>query len=117
MKLSFKEKVRFERSVLREVNRARAWPAPLLGLSESAIALWVSKVGLTRDDSLPMCLHEISIRCRIESDKSREVFEDDYLRDAMTLERARGALQKVIDELCAPAIVRGDNFSRPLEPT
>jgi len=81
----------------------------LLGLSESAIALWASKVGLARDDSLPLCLQEISIRCRIESDKSREVFEDGYLRDAMTLERARVALQKVIGELCVQAIMRGDN--------
>lgn len=109
MKLSFKEKVRFERSVLLEVNRARAWPTPLLGLSESAIAFWASKVGLTRDDSLPLCLQEISVRCRLESDKSREVFEDGYLRDAMTLERARIALQKVIDELRVPPIVHGRN--------
>jgi hypothetical protein len=109
MKLSFKEKVRFERSILRDVNQARAWPAPLLGLSESAISLWASKVGLAIDDSLPLCLQEISMRCRIESDKSREVFEDGYLRDAMTLERARIALQKVIGELRVQAFVRGNN--------
>lgn len=98
MKLSFKEKVRFERHILREVNRVHAWPVPLIGLSESAIAHWAFEAGLTKDDSLLSCLREISVRCRIESDKSREVFEDGYLHDAMTLEHANATLQMAIGE-------------------
>ncbi|KWA73011.1 hypothetical protein WL30_11035 [Burkholderia ubonensis] len=64
---------------------------------------------MTRDDALPSCLREISVRCRIESDKSREVFEDGYLHDAMTLELASNALQKVLGELRLPLIGRGDS--------
>lgn len=96
-KRRFRERVDVEREVLQLVNQSIFAPVELCGLTSNSIASWaraVEKHGLSQHaaNSLEQTLREISERCRLNSDRSRDVFEDDELVP-------RGTIQSCVEIL------------------
>lgn len=94
MKLSFLEKVRLERDILNRVNSMPALHYKLPGLTESAIARWAKAIGFRLDDRLPTRLLELAHRCRLASDKSRDVFDGNQMIESNTIEMVMEGLEK-----------------------
>ncbi len=96
-KRRFRQRVELERSVLQLVNDSDISSAPLNGLSHAAIAAWEgdsTSVGSnTNISELAKLLREISLRCQLDADCSRDVFEDDELVQKGTLDQAVFALK------------------------
>lgn len=97
MKFSFREKVQFERRILGKVNGSRVWSSNLFGLTDAAITQWASAIRLENHHPLLSSLRELKERCRLESDKSRDVFENNDLVDKKTIEQAWDALSNALD--------------------
>ncbi|SRR6266702_1673694 len=96
-KRRFRERVEVEREVLHLVNKPLFAPVELCGLTSNSIASWASAVeknGLSQHaaNGLEQTLREISERCRLNADKSRDVFEDDELVP-------RGTIQTCVERL------------------
>jgi hypothetical protein len=108
MNFSFREKVQFERRILARVNAACPWKYQLFGLTEPAIARWAYEVDLHPTDQLLVCLRELMQRCRLESDKSRDVFDNSSLIDGGTIEQTWNNLQAALDAY------RTENFTQTL---
>lgn len=103
-KRRFRDRVAVEREVLHLVNRPLFAPAELCGLTTNAIGSWarvVARSGLSRQtvDSLEQTLLEISGRCRLNADKSRDVFEDGELVPRGTVEACVDALNQQLEAL------------------
>ncbi|MDN7892969.1 hypothetical protein QZM93_30640 [Burkholderia cepacia] len=96
-KRRFRERVEVEREVLQLINKPRFAPVELCGLTSNSIASWASAIeknGLPRHtaNGLEQTLREISERCRLNADKSRDVFEGDELVP-------RGTVQTCVERL------------------
>ncbi|VWB98306.1 hypothetical protein BPS26883_04756 [Burkholderia pseudomultivorans] len=111
-KRRFRDRVAVEREVLHLVNRPLFGPTELCGLTANAIGSWaraVAKSGLSQRvvDDLEQALLEISGRCRLNADKSRDVFEDGELVPRGTVESCVAELHQQIEALEAGCKFKG----------
>lgn len=97
VQLSFREKVGIERQIIRQVNRSLPGTPPLAGLTEVAISRWATEAQLDSNEPVVLALREIAIRCRLESDKSRDVFDGEEMKHATTVDEAASALRRALD--------------------
>lgn len=101
-KRAFKERVDIERQVLSLVNGSQISQAELAGLSIPAINKWAESTllqapALQNLSYVKHLLVEITQRLRLNSDKSRDVFEDDELIPRNTIETCLIQLKNALD--------------------
>lgn len=100
-KRAFKDRVDLERKVLRLVNSSRISPLELTGLSTPALDKWTETIFSQPElkhvaTGIKSLMLEISERLRLNSDKSRDVFENDELVPKNTIEVCLIQLEKAL---------------------
>ena len=100
-KRAFKDRVDLERKILSLINGTKISESELVGLSIPAIDKWV--LSLTNKSELhakladiKCLLIEVSERLRLNSDKSRDVFESDQLVPKNTIDLCMAQLEDAL---------------------
>jgi hypothetical protein len=78
-KRRFTDRVWLERIVLTAVNTTNVASVPLTGLSQTAIELWRAQNGIPDDSQVVAQISEISRKCDLLVDCSRDVFDEDEI--------------------------------------
>lgn len=99
-KRNFKDRVNIEREVLHLINKSNISSIELAGLSTSALNNWETSNLLNKNlnsdrlNKIRVLIEEVSERLRLNSDKSRDVFESDELVARGTIDDCINYLKK-----------------------
>lgn len=102
-KRGFANRVSTERTVLSLVNSRLGHVATLPGLTIETISRWEkglsTKLSCCQAVLVSDQLREISLRCQLDSDCSRDVFSDEELVSAGSVDESISRLSLVLNEL------------------
>ena len=101
----FRNRINIERKVLKTVNEALTDCQPLMGLTEKAISRWsqnLNEIYTFRTTALVLeIIKEISIRSKLKTDCSRDVFSNDLIERSVSIKTLYNRLIYALEEVSA----------------